>query len=201
MAGKSRTPWQKISFIQNFDDGQITSTEKFVLFILTLHLGKNEFCFPSLTTLMRECCLARDKICNNIKKLIKRGYLRKLPPGDGFRSNRYVVDFEVMASSEGLLVAKGYHTSSERLPEGLRKATRLVAKGYPNRNIKEKEKKDKREEPFFSLEDQKQEQQQKPIKNGVMKKEIALSKLGLKHPGKSRAELESIYNEQTLTKH
>ena len=150
--------FEKINFVRGFDDGSITTSEKFVLFIITTHLGDNDFAFLSLTTLMRECCQSRGVISKNIQKLVNKGYLIKINPSDGYKSCRFAVDFDVLdncerllvperyqeTSTESVLVRKAYHTSTESVPDQYGKRTSLVRKAYPNRKINAFEKKDKR---------------------------------------------------------
>ncbi len=154
---KEFTAWDKINLVRGFDDGRITSTEKFVLLIIATHLGGNDFAWLSLTTLMRECSQSRGVLNNNIKKLVEKGYLTKISPGDGYKSCRFIIEFENLSSTEtvlepvdnsGSLVRKPYQTGTETVLDWYGNRTRLVRKPYPNRNIKEKEKKDKREEPL-----------------------------------------------------
>jgi Helix-turn-helix domain len=138
------TAWEKIKLVRSFDDGSISTGEKFVLFIIATHLGDNDFAWLSLSTLMTECCQARNNLSKNIKKLIQKGYLIRISPSDGYKSNRFKINFDKLPSSETLLVAKRYQTSSETLPPQVRNATSLGTKRYPNRKINISEKKVKK---------------------------------------------------------
>lgn len=138
--------WDKVNLIRSFNDGIMKAGEKSILLIIASHLGENDFAWLSLTTIANESCMHRTNVNINIKKLISRRYIQKLSPSHGYKSCRFVVNFDVIksASCKTLLVAKHYLTSSETLPPQQRNTTSVVAKRYPNRKIKEKEKKDKR---------------------------------------------------------
>lgn len=70
--------------------------------------------------------------------------MTRIPPSDGYGSNRYVIEFEKLDSIGTLLVAEQYQGSIEALPDQYRSATRLVAEEYPKGNINNSEKKIKK---------------------------------------------------------
>jgi DNA-binding MarR family transcriptional regulator len=90
------TALDKFLLVRAFNDGKMTGGEKSLLTILTSHLGDNDFCWVSLKTLCREACLTRMSVIANLNALELRGYVKKLPPGDGYNSNRYIVNLEVI---------------------------------------------------------------------------------------------------------
>ncbi len=140
------TPFEKIVLVRAIKN--ISSGEKLLLLTIATHLGNDDVCYLSLTTLQDECCLARDNVSSNIKKLISKKYLQKLPPSAGFKSNRFVINFDEITeknqernttSSKTLLVAKHYHDSSETLLDQERNTTSLVVKHYPKEQLNNKE--------------------------------------------------------------
>lgn len=162
----SATAFDKINFVRSFDDGNITPSQKLILLVIATHLGDNDFVFLSLTTFMQECCLTRTNASSNLKKLINCGYLIKLPPSDGFRSCRFLIDFKKLASTKTVLVPEQYLTSTGTVLDQYRNSTTLVPEQYPNRKIKlfkrkikEKTRAQDAQKPFVP-EDQKPDQKQ-----------------------------------------
>lgn len=126
-------PFDKIEKVRSITG--LTSTQKLLLLIIATHLGKNEFCYISITTFQEECCLKkRDAITDNLQVLIDLNLIWKLPPSKGYKSNRYGINFD-------LLVTVGDWTSHRRLLDQSPTVTRLVTVGDSKRNRKEIEKK------------------------------------------------------------
>ena len=121
-------PFDKINIVRQCTG--LTVTQKCLLLIIATHLGKNDFAFISISTLQLESCLAkRNTIIQNLKVLIALNIVFKLSPSDGYLSNRYAINFD-------LLVSVGYQCSNlQGLPQSLQ-VTRVVPVGYPKRNIK-----------------------------------------------------------------
>lgn len=155
MTDKKMSAFDKINFIRAFDDGEMSGVEKSLLNIITSHLGDNDFAFIGLTTLQQESCIRkRQSIINNLSRLFMRGYITILKPSDGYKSNRYIVEFEFVQkviSNPRLLVTVGNYTSYRRSLHQLPTVTTLVTHGNPNRKIKAfKRKRKEKENPFFS---------------------------------------------------
>jgi len=128
-------PFDKIEIIRKITG--FTPAQKHLLLLLATHLGTHNFCHPSLSTLMIESGMSRTAVADNLKKLIAVNVLIKLPPSHGYKSNRYLINFE-------LLVAQDYQCSSLGLLDWYTRTTRLVAQDYPKEQlnkIKRKEKK------------------------------------------------------------
>ena len=104
------TAFDKINLVRGFNDGKMKGSEKSLLFIIATHLGDNDFAWISLTTLCNESCITRSNVNINIKKLISRGYIQKILPSEGYKSCRFVINFEVIhrTSIETTLVLKQY---------------------------------------------------------------------------------------------
>ncbi len=135
-------PFDKIENVRKCTG--LSSTQKLILLIIASHLGKNDFCFLSFTTLQKECCIAkRTAISDNLTALIDAEIIWKIPPSKGYKSNRYGINFEK-------LVTDGYHCSNLRLPDRSPTVTSLVTDGYPKRNINKSEKKVKESLLSFS---------------------------------------------------
>ena len=88
-------PFDKIHLVRKFTG--ITHTQKIILLVIATHLGSNNSCYVSISTLLSECCLSkRDAITINIKKLIDLGVLFKISPSLGFKSNQYGINFHLL---------------------------------------------------------------------------------------------------------
>jgi hypothetical protein len=138
-------PFDKIDIIRRCNG--FTSTQKLLLFTLASHLGLNHWCWLSLTTLENETGLSRTSINDNLTALVIAEVIHKRAPQKGKKSNQYAINF-------GLLVALDYQTSSLGLLDQCARATRLVAQGYPKRNINKIKENEK--EPF-AFDEQKNE--------------------------------------------
>lgn len=141
---KQLSAFDKINLVRAFDDNLICIGEKLILLVIATHLGDNDFAWLSLSTLMIECCQGRTTLSNNINKLIKKGYLIKIKPSEGYRSNRLQINFQRLASTVSVLVSKQYPTSTETVLDQYQNSTPLVSNQYPNRKINTIEKKIKR---------------------------------------------------------
>lgn len=120
-------PFDKIEIIRKCTG--LSSTQKLILLIIASHLGKQDLCYISFNTLQEECCLKkRNAVSDNLKSLIDVNILWKIPPSDGFKSNRYGINFN-------LLVTNGYQCGNPRLPDRYPTVTRVVTNGYPKRKI------------------------------------------------------------------
>lgn len=141
--------FDRLAIVRSFNDGIITTSQKSLLFIIASHLGENNFAFVSLETLSHEAALVKDKVVLNLKKMLNLGYINKLPPSDGYKSNRYSINMELIAtSSQKQPVAKSNRSSSQKQLDQELKATSEVANSYPKeieRNIKKYK---EREEPL-----------------------------------------------------
>lgn len=121
------TPFDKIEIVRKCEG--LSSTQKLILLVIATHLGKNDFAFLSLTTLQKECCLKkRTALSHNLHALIEADIVWRLPPSDGFKSNRYGINLQK-------LVTNGHQCSDLRLPDRSPTVTRLVTNGHPKRNI------------------------------------------------------------------
>ena len=101
----------------------------------------------------------RTTITNHLEYLTSIGFISIISPSDGYKSNRYIINFEVIhngASNPGLLVTHGYQTSNPGLPTSNPRLPVLVTQGYPNRNIKAPKEKDKRKRGVITPEKQQQ---------------------------------------------
>lgn len=86
-------PFDKICLVREVSG--LSATQKLLLLTIATHLGENDFCFLSITTLQKECCVAkRHTITDNLKVLIDLGYIIRLHPRPGFKSNQYQINFE-----------------------------------------------------------------------------------------------------------
>jgi hypothetical protein len=137
-------PFDKIEIIRKCIG--MTSTQKLLLLVLSSHLGKQNFCYLSLTTLQKETCLSRTSISDNLRLLVLSKILWQLPPSNGYKSNRYGINFE-------LIVVQDYQCSSLGLLDQSPRTTRLVVQGYPKRKLNKIEKKKKEE--LLSIQDKK----------------------------------------------
>lgn len=139
------TPFEKINIVRNVTG--ITVVQKCVLLVLVTHIGDNEWCFPSFTTLQRETCLTRANLNINLKCLIDMGHLIKISPSDGYKSNRYAIDFGKCLSVDNpkALVSHRYQTSIAPILDQYRTDTRLVSEKYPKEQLNKKEKKNKQQ--------------------------------------------------------
>lgn len=131
-------PFDKIEIVRRCIG--FTATQKLILFIISSHLGKNHFCFLSLSTLQKESGLSRATISDNLRMLIMTNVINKLPPGNGYLSNRYSINLE-------MLVVLDYQCSSLGLLDQSPRTTRVVVSDYPKRNINKI--KEIKEEPSF----------------------------------------------------
>lgn len=131
-------PYDKIVIIRKCQG--FTPTQRLILYTIATHLGNNYFCFLSLTTLQNETGLSRSAISDNLKILIEVDVVRKMAPGEGYKSNRYAINFQ-------LLVVLDYQCSSLGLLDYTARTTRLVVQDYPKRNIN-KVKESERDDPF-----------------------------------------------------
>ncbi len=135
-------PFDKIEIIRRCTG--ITSTQKLILLTIATHLGKNDFAYVGLNTLKDECCLVKKSaLTKNLSFLIDIAVLWKLPPSDGFKSNRYGINFD-------LLVTHGHYMGDLRSLEGSPTVTTLVTSGHPKRTIN-KSKRNKRENPVNKI--------------------------------------------------
>ncbi len=173
MSSNSRTPtaFDKINLVRAFNDGEMSGVEKSILAVISTHLGDNNFVFLSISTLIHETCYTRQTIIQNINKLIKRGYITKISPSEGYKSNRYSINLELIASLGGRPVYQLDHPSlAARLPQSS-SHTGAVYLLDPNRKInaslKEKENaraKNERQKPSFSsFKSEKQSKSQREI--------------------------------------
>lgn len=145
----------KISKFQAFDKIEVirkvtgfTPAQKLLLLLISTHLGKNNFCFLSLTTLMTESGMSRTAVSDNLSKLAAVEVIIKLAPNEDFKSNRYGINFD-------LIVAQDYQCSSLGLLDQYSRTTRLVAQDYPKRKLNKHKRKLNSESLNFI--DQKQE--------------------------------------------
>jgi len=134
-------PFDKISLVREFSG--IPSSQKSILLNIATHLGKNDFAFLSLSTLQKECCLTRGNVSKNLKKLIDKELIIKMPPSQKYRSNQYSINFDALTGTETLLAPKDYQNSNKTLLNQSCNITTSVAKQYPKEN-KEKEKNTKK---------------------------------------------------------
>lgn len=128
--------FDKIEIVRKLEG--ITSTQKLILLVIATHLGDNEFSFPSISTLQKECCIKkRTAIIKNINELVELEFVIKLPPSNGFKSNRYSINFLQVTSNPRLpvsrksLVTDGYQLSDPRSLDQSPTVTRLVTHGHP----------------------------------------------------------------------
>jgi len=144
-------PFEKIVAVRSV--GDISPVQKLILIIIATHLGESDFAFLSLSTLQRECCIAtRHNITDNIKVLIDKNYLIKKTPSDGYKSNRYGINFEkIKASAAKELVPQRNQTSAVKELDQCRKGTRLVPQRNPKRNINKIKRNIKSVSPQFSV--------------------------------------------------
>lgn len=90
-------PFDKILLVREVKN--LTSNQKNILSVISTHLGKNEFCFLSIDTLLDETCIKkRDCITNNIEELVNLNLITVLPPSNGYKSNRYSINFIAVRS-------------------------------------------------------------------------------------------------------
>lgn len=135
------TPFEKIIAIRDIEN--LPHAQKIILLIIATHLGENDFSFLSLETLQKKCGLAKPNLTSNINKLISHGYLDRLHPSDGYKSNRYFINFSTVcqlrsiASNGALPVTERNPSSNGALPHQSRSVTPPVTERYPKRNIKE----------------------------------------------------------------
>lgn len=142
-------PFDKIEIVRRITG--ISSTQKLILLNISTHLGKNDFCFLSLRTFQKECCIInRTNFTKNLKFLIDRKIIWKLPPGNGFKSNRYGINFNLVVSS-------GYHLGTLGIPVWYPQDTSVVSSQHPKRNINKIEKKIKEESFIKNNENTKKE--------------------------------------------
>lgn len=123
------TPLDKIIIIRKCKN--LSPTQKAILYSIVSRLGKKEFCYPGLSTLMEDSGLkSRTSLIENLTVLEQAKILWIIPPGDGFKSNRYGIDFN-------LLVRDAYQTSTLNVPVQYARRTRLVRDTYSKGNIKQ----------------------------------------------------------------
>jgi len=202
MTDKKMSAWDKVNLVRAFNI-KINYTQKFLLLIIATHLGNNDFCFLSLDTFMDETCIKkRTTISDHLKILEKIGLITIYPPSEGYKSNRYSINFDLLIAASSnpqllvdsrLPVTHGYRHSNPQLLDQSPTVTGAVTHGYPNRNIKEKEKKDKNSKNLFLPENQ------EPKDKRIAKKYIWISKEQIKHPDMTAEELANKYDEQFLT--
>lgn len=136
---------RKIAFVRAISG--LSPIEKLILLTISTHLGHNEFTFLSLTTLQRECCIAkRHTLIKYLSKLEEKHLLKKIAPSDGFKSNRYGLNFDLIIKlteklstecskyNNYLVPHRDYPSPCEGLPQSLT-GTRLVPHRDPKRNI------------------------------------------------------------------
>lgn len=159
-------PFDKIEIVRKVQ--RLSITQKLILIIIATHVGKNEWCFVSLSTLQEECCITkRTALISNIKSLINANILWKIPPSKGFKSNRYAINFN-------LLVTDGHQSSDLQLLDQSPTVTRLVTVGHPKRNInKVKEIKETLVTPK-AKEQKSKETGKKAVKDIIKKLNVAL---------------------------
>lgn len=98
----SLKPFDKIVLVR--DINFISHTQKIILFIIATHLGNNDFCWLSISTLLKECCLTRrDAVTINISVLVSAGILLKSPPRKGYKSNQYSINFNQIQHYQSLI--------------------------------------------------------------------------------------------------
>jgi hypothetical protein len=145
---KALTAWEKINLVRSFDDGSINCLQKFLLLTIATHLGDNDFCFLSITTLMRECAIKkRHTVIDNLKILAELNLIQKINPSQGYRSNRYLINFSEGSPLKGLLTQVVPHKDQGSPSQGLDQSltgTSVVPHRDPNRNINNIEKKIKK---------------------------------------------------------
>ena len=155
------TPLDKVVIIRNCIG--LSVTQKSILYSIASRLGKQNFCFPSLTTLMKDSGLSkRTALVDNITALVKANIIHRISPGNGFKSNRYGINFE-------LLVTNGYQCGNPRLLVQSPTVTSLVTDGYPKRNINKKLNEIKKE-PFINEAEKAREEIRK--KCGLKRKKL-----------------------------
>lgn len=78
---------------------------KLILIIIASHMGKKHRAMISTRRLMNECDISSSRAIDKyINKLCETGLLYKIPPSDGFKTNRYEIDFNLIQKiSNGLL--------------------------------------------------------------------------------------------------
>lgn len=131
------TPLDKIMVVRNAIG--LNTTQKSILYSIASRLGKQNFCYPSLSTLMIDCGLSkRSALTKNLDILVNLRILLRINPSNGFKSNRYGIDFKV-------LVTYGHQASDFRSLVQSPTVTTLVTVGHPKRNRKEKLKEIKEE--------------------------------------------------------
>lgn len=147
-----RSPLDKIVIIRNCKN--LNATQKALLYAIASRIGKNNFCYPSFTTLMIDSGIKnRTSLVENLTILENLKIIWIISPKDGYKSNRYGIDFD-------LLVRVAYQCSTLGALEQSATRTRLVRNAYSKGNINKKLKENK-EEPFLdknkSIEEQRKE--------------------------------------------
>ncbi len=88
-------PFDKIIKVRSLTG--LSSSEKVILLILATHVGKNENCFLSLDTLAEETGIQRrHTVIKYIDRLVERRIIDRIPPSNGFKSNRYAINFRIV---------------------------------------------------------------------------------------------------------
>lgn len=132
-----RSPLDKIVIIRNCKN--LNSTQKSLLFSIASRLGKNNFCYPSFTTLMIDSGIKnRTSLVENLTILENLKIIWIISPKDGYKSNRYGIDFD-------LLVRVAYQCSTLGALGQCATRTRLVRKAYPKGNTNKKLNKNKKD--------------------------------------------------------
>ena len=116
-------PFDKVEIVRK--STRFSIIQKLILLTICTHLGEQDFCYLSLSTLQEECCISkRSALVENLKCLIKSRVLWKISPTGKYKSNRYGIDLN-------LLVTNGHHTSDLRLPVRSPSVTSAVTNGHP----------------------------------------------------------------------
>jgi hypothetical protein len=131
-------PFDKISLVRKCIG--LSPIQKLILLVVASHLGKNDFCFLSIPTLLKECGLKhRSSLISNIDVLIKLNILWKLPPDKGFKSNRYGIRFEELVrvadwgSARSGLVGVRYAHPKRKIKRNIKKSCPVDKKSVDNK--------------------------------------------------------------------
>jgi len=159
--------FEKIIAVRKLEN--INSTHKLILLVIATHIGQNEYAFPSIPTLAKECCLSERRIYSNIKELSELGLLVKLKSDGKFKSNRYALNLSTPLT-ERHPDGKSPLTESHYTPDvssgyPCRSVTPPLTERHPKENINNNEKKKKEKtQTFFSDEPEKQKREAEKLK-------------------------------------
>lgn len=151
-----RSPLDKIVIIRKCNN--LNPTLKSILYSIASRMGNNNFCYPSFSTLMIDTGIKnRTTLVENLTILENLKIIWIISPRDGYKSNRYGIDFD-------LLVRVAYQCSTLGALDQSATRTRLVRKAYSKGNTNKKLKENK-EEPSLnkSIKEQKTKEQFKDL--------------------------------------